>query len=195
MTQLDETEELWLAADKSLAQLSLEDAVIPRYLRFKPETLSMNKDRHADLERANLTLHDRFVRMKRDKLCTHCARFTWKQMFAHLRRIKSSWDARFQDLKDDIPWHDYMPLPGVSEDVKMLADHPKYQWDISGPQEGSCALCGSLAILYKKSETAVPDHVTVSVVLYLESLSHEPIEEPDRCSGVSVPHLFACCRN
>jgi hypothetical protein len=169
----------------TLGALSLEEPVVPRYLRHKADKSKEDGHYDAELERANLALHNRFVRTQRDHLCTHCGRFDWMQIFTHLRRIKSSWDARFQDLKDDIPWHDYVSLPGVSEDVRRLANHPKYQWDISNTQEDCCALCGSLATLYKQSATGIQEHVTISVVLYLESLAHEPIKSTHRCPNVS----------
>jgi hypothetical protein len=169
----------------TLGGLSLEKAVVPQYLHHKADKSKEDGHHDAKLARANLALHSRFVRMQRDNLCTHCGRFYWMQIFAHLRRIKSSWDARFEDLKDDIPWHNYVALPGVSEDVRRLANHPKYQWDISSTQEECCALCGSLATLYKQSTSGISEHVTISVVLYLESLAHEPIETLHQCPDVS----------
>jgi hypothetical protein len=141
---------------------STQDAVIPRYLRYKAEDKSVDDYWDEELERANTILHNRVVRMKRDKLCTRCARFEFLRTHFYTRECtyqtkdqkdgcqKVKNDAirpvmlespRFDGIKDNVPWHSFQTISGIREKVKLLAQHPEFSWKLDSRQIIKCTLC------------------------------------------------------
>jgi hypothetical protein len=141
---------------------STQDTAIPRYLRYKAEEKSGDDYWDEELERANRILHDRVVRMQRDKLCTRCARFDFlrthfytreciykdKDQEAGCRKVKnnakrpvmlrSPW---FDGIRDNMPWHSFQTISGIQQKIKLLAQHPEFLWKLDSRQKVECTLC------------------------------------------------------
>jgi hypothetical protein len=141
---------------------STQDAAIPRYLRYKAEDKSADDYWDKELERANSILHNRVVRMKRDKLCTRCARFDFLRTHFYTRECtyetkdqedgcqKVRNDAirpvmlrspSFNGIRDNVPWDSFQTISGMREEVKLLAQHPEFLWQLDAGQHIECTLC------------------------------------------------------
>jgi hypothetical protein len=141
---------------------STSDAAIPRYLRYKAEEKSTDDYWDEELERANRILHNRVVRMHRDKLCTGCARFDFLRTHFYTReciyRDKKQEDEcakvkndakrpvmtsspRFDGIRDNVPWHSFETISGIRENIKLLAQHPEFSWKLDPRQKLECTLC------------------------------------------------------
>jgi len=186
-----------------MAETTPEEADIPRYLRYRAE------ERHADwddhLERANRILHERVQRMHRDKLCTGCAKFDWKRAQFYARDVENEDQYYYRyttirGVEDNVSWQELEVFLVESEELKLLADHPRFEWQLR-KTDHQCALCDTLATLFyreKSSLTAIRflreimylkdsddshEYAPIDVELKLAS-SHEPICR-HQCSGVS----------
>jgi hypothetical protein len=145
---------------------STQDAAIPQYLRYKAEDKSADDYWDEELERANIILHNRVVRMKRDKLCTRCARFEFLRTHFYTRECmyqtkyqkdgcqKVENDAtrpvmlknpRFDGIKDNVPWDSFQTISGIGEKVELLAQHPEFSWKLDSRQIMECTLCEIIA--------------------------------------------------
>jgi len=76
---------------------------IPRYLRYKAEAKQAEGYWDEKLERANSILHERVIRMHRDKLCTGCARFDWLR--THFYMLETIWYQIFVHARDNLVPH------------------------------------------------------------------------------------------
>jgi hypothetical protein len=120
------------------------DPAIPRYLRYKAEEKSADDYWDVELERVNSILHSRVMYMKRDGLCTGCARFDWLRRRGHTREAK---DERYPIYSyslspvDDVQWEEFDILSGVAEDTRVMAQHPLDRWEIDIDQPMACVFC------------------------------------------------------
>jgi hypothetical protein len=140
----------------------MQDAAIPRYLRYKAEDRGADDYWDEELERANRILHNRVVRMQRDKLCTGCARFDFLRTHFYSReciyrneeheencqKVKNDATRPVMDgsptldgIRDNVPWHSFETISGIPEKVKLLAQHPEFDWELRSRQELQCSLC------------------------------------------------------
>jgi hypothetical protein len=143
-----------------------KDIGVPRYLRYKAEDKNADDYWDEELERANSILHNRVIRMERDKLCVDCARFDWLRTHFYTREAKRSGgrDLEKDDLKigdefqgrrfwirlntvalhgieDDVQWLAFEIVLGVKDVAKQLAEHPRFVWTI---QISECSLCSAI---------------------------------------------------
>ncbi|KAF2820114.1 hypothetical protein CC86DRAFT_125621 [Ophiobolus disseminans] len=142
------------------------DASIPRYLRYKAEDKQADDYWDEELERANTILHGRVLLMHRDKLCSGCARFDWirtqlytreailydRELSAEHQKVKNSaerplpWSEtqrHFHGVEDNVSWHSYKFTQEADDRIKLLADHPRFEWEIAD-NDLSCILCEAL---------------------------------------------------
>jgi hypothetical protein len=149
-----------------MAASTPKDAAIPRYLRYKSEEKKSDDYWDEELERANSILHNRVVRMQRDKLCTGCARFDFlrthfytreciprdKAQAAECQKVKN--DAKrpvnalparnLLGMRDNVNWYCLETFQGVEEGVRLLAQHPEFMWKLGVDDELVCTICSML---------------------------------------------------
>ncbi|KAH7067102.1 heterokaryon incompatibility protein-domain-containing protein [Paraphoma chrysanthemicola] len=146
---------------------------IPRYIRYKAEDKRGDEYWDDELERVNKIVHDRVQRMKRDKLCSGCARFDWIRtqfysreaawgggklplrnnvMSLRVQKFPGSTNAHnylgvpesLVGFKDNVSWLGYEAALPETLHISELMNHPRFEWDIDHSQQQSCTLCQSL---------------------------------------------------
>jgi hypothetical protein len=149
-----------------MALTTPKDPAIPRYLRYKAEEKNSDDYWDEELERANSILHTRVLRVKKDKLCTGCARFDFlrthfytrectprdKRQAAECQKVKKNARRYYGYLpirnllgmRDDVDWHGFEAIQGNEEGVKLLAQHPKFEWTLEMDDGLLCTLCSML---------------------------------------------------
>jgi hypothetical protein len=145
------------------------DVDIPRYIRYKAEDKNAADYWDEELERANSILHNRVIRMERDKLCVGCARFDWLRTHFYTREAKRSggrdlekddlkigndfqgdqekmklWTVALHGIEDDVHWLAFETIPGVKDVAEQLAEHPRFQWTLQESQACECTLCSAI---------------------------------------------------
>jgi hypothetical protein len=190
-----------------------------RFLHYKADVKDAKEYWDEELERANMILHGRVCRMHRDKLCTGCARFDLLRTHFYTREARrqgnqdlrpedrkmkkdfnGSWHdmtthARFLDgIEDNVQWSSFEIVPGVEEEVKWLAEHPRFKWNLNGSQPVDCTLCKTLFGVGKKldqfSEQSSPLEYQGALELTIELWTGRFFEEggSHQCQIVSY-HL------
>jgi hypothetical protein len=149
-----------------MALTTPKDPAIPRYLRYKAEEKSSDDYWDEELERANSILHTRVLRVKRDKLCTGCARFDFlrthfytrectprdKRQAAGCQKVKNDaerplidqYERKLLGMRDDVDWHGFETIQEIEERVTLLAQHPEFEWRLRIDDELACTLCNML---------------------------------------------------
>jgi hypothetical protein len=163
-----------------------------RFLHYKADVKDAKEYWDEELERANMILHGRVCRMHRDKLCTGCARFDLLRTHFYTREARRQGN---QDLRpDDVQWSSFEIVPGVEEEVKWLAEHPRFKWNLNGSQPVDCTLCKTLFGVGKKldqfSEQSSPLEYQGALELTIELWTGRFFEEggSHQCQIVSY-HL------
>jgi hypothetical protein len=183
---------------------------LSRLLRYKAEEGKPEGYWGADLEKANNILHDRIWRKERDKLCSGCARFDWlrtgfytrdvidcngnpidESLFFRSEDIQSgstkdgmplSFRPRsLQGLKDDVPWNQFAAVDEGKEEHRLLADHPRFNWELEGGASPECTLCMNIVKPFERGldlgETPVRLTVELLMAPFLaKSLSHKCLD-------------------
>jgi hypothetical protein len=172
-----------------MAASTPKDAAIPRYLRYKAEEKHSDDYWDAELERANSILHTRVLRVRRDKLCTGCARFDIlrthfytrgcipqdEQQAAQCRTVKNFGTRFLRDqyirdlsgMRDDVDWHGFETIQGIEEGVMLLAQHSEFQWRLEIEDGLACTLC-SMLFYTGKAEYRLRSWLLPSKDLHLE---------------------------
>jgi hypothetical protein len=187
---------------------STQDAAIPRYLRYKDEDKSADDYWDEELERANSILHNRVVRMHRDKLCTRCARFDFLRTQFYSRECiyqnkdqkddcpKVKNDARrpvligspyLDGIKDNVPWNSFEIITGFPDKVEQLAQHPEFDWELHSRQRLECMLCEMVvatSLAKKRWYTQTTDREDLRIRLRAGELYEEGGQH--RCNEVYV---------
>jgi hypothetical protein len=192
-----------------MALTTPKDPAIPRYLRYKAEEKSSDDYWDEELERANSILHTRVLRVKRDKLCTGCARFDFlrthfytrectprdKRQAAECQKVKNDskrplvrpYLRQLYGMKDDVDWHSFATIPGIEEGIRLLAQHPEFKWRIGIDNELECTLCSMLSDAGERAEARPWREIELGAgVLFEEGGIH-------RCREVGRHHRLEVC--
>ncbi|KAH4181967.1 hypothetical protein HBI39_224980 [Parastagonospora nodorum] len=171
-----------------------QDAAIPRYLRYKAGENSADDYWDEELERANSILHNRVVRMQRDKLCTGCARFDFLRTHFYSRECiyrNKKQEIDCQKVKNDairpvLTTRSY--LDGIRDNkVKMLAQHPDFHWKLHARQMLKCILCEIIvatSLIEKRWYPLTTEQEDLEIRLQARTLYEEG--EQHRCNEVYV---------
>ena len=54
-------------------------------------------------------------------------------------------------IEDNIQWHAFEFVLGVNEQLKLLGDHPRFQWELHGSSDHRCTFCNILATFIPES--------------------------------------------
>jgi hypothetical protein len=142
---------------------------LPHYLRRKAGDQNATRSSYPELQRSNSILHDRIVRMHRDKLCQGCARFDWVRTHLYTRDVRSKSkkekdkgtnrkvrndlkrpltvnlaSGRVCDLsrlEDSVIWSEYEVLPEAPKEAGWSARNPRFKWQVQRDKSSKCMLC------------------------------------------------------
>jgi len=146
-----------------MADPTENNADIPRYLRYKADDKNSDDYWDEEIERANYILHERVLRMTRDKLCVNCARFDWVRTQSYNRFFKDT----FSEIALTLPgyctrpltpgimewfyWNKFKLLPGVGRKSEQLNESQHYDWKLGLGREQSCTFCSILTKLHEET--------------------------------------------
>jgi hypothetical protein len=162
----------------------------------------LDDDLNYEIERANQILHNRIVRMYRDKLCKGCARFDCLRTHFYTRHVHwtdekvkwagqkihseyrrdSSFDLLYRDLEnvlDGVIWPHFEVVIGARREAKWLAKDSRLRWQLRKDQVHQCQLCNVLwdkaevATLHDSSDPAFPDILLMGGPVFEDRGKHQ----------------------
>lgn len=186
-------------------------ALLPRLLRYKAEEGKTEGYWDATLEEANSILHERIRRKEEDNLCSGCARFDWLRTGLYTQNVETCDEASIvgpdpdesdisepmsshnlsemrrqlrslSGIKDRVPWNKFETFGREKEEACLLADHPRFKWDLLESSRLQCSLCTSLTALFEAEIRSLFDRDLLFVDLYAGPFL--PHSENHRCVEV-----------
>lgn len=169
-----------LLARHTMAESTHNATSIPQYLRYKVDVAEIDETERSEakLEKANRIVHERLLRMRRDKLCADCSRFDFKRTRMYSRDVSCCYACRSQKIwkdyedseedtwgkenvrfhvQDTVPWHIYETAPGASEEVQLLASHPRLAWWVGVNRSSTCTFCSTARNCFTQLKNTFPN--------------------------------------